>query len=480
MRVDPRVLRGGGRALAAVAAAALVAGALVAASAVDRPGFAAEAPSVVVEPQESRQLRVCPGPLLVLADDAADATTASSLGPASVVTAADPADAPIEQTGLEAPGNPDAAVDGSPIAAAAPAGAVAAGMLAAAQSQAASATEVSGFAASACTEPTAEAWLVGGATDVGRSSLVLLANPGDVASTVDVRVIGEAGTIEASSAIGITVPPRSQRVLSLAGLAPNVASPVVHVVSTGGPIAASLEHSIVRGLDPSGVELVTPVAAPANRQVIPGFVVPSAGSVAPQVDEAAGDEFPVLRLLAAGPDEVEVAVSVRSDDGESVSELDVTLQAGLVSDVPLGTFDPGEYTILLDADAPVVAAARATVLSSDGDEPVPADFAWTAATAPLLDRAAIAIAPGPSPTLHLANPGDEPVEVTLTLGGAERQISVANGSTASIAVEPGGVVLLGDAAGLHVTVSYRGDGQLSSLAIQPPGPLDAPIRVYPH
>jgi len=29
-------------------------------------------------------------------------------------------------------------------------------------------------------------------------------------------------------------------------------------------------------------------------------------------------------------------------------------------------------------------------------------------------------------------------------------------------------------------VSYRGDGELASLSVQPPGPLDAPIRVYPH
>jgi len=208
-------------------------------------------------------------------------------------------------------------------------------------------------------------------------------------------------------------------------------------------------------------------------------VVPSAGGVAPQVDEAAGDEFPVVRLLAPGADAVEVAVSVRSDDGDSISELDVTLQGGQVSDIPLGTLDPGNYTVLLDADGPIVAAARATAVSRDDEEPVAADLAWTAATAPLLERATVAIAPGPSPTLHLANPGDEPIDVTLTLDGVERVITVAEGSATSLAVDPEGTVLLGDAAGLHATVSYRGDGELSSLSIQPPGPLDAPIRVYP-
>ena len=480
MRVDRRVLLGIARGAAALAVAALAVGAVLAADAVERPGFRIEPPSVVVEPQESSQVRVCPGPLLVLADDAADATTASSFGATSVVTAADPADAPIEETGLDAPGNPDAGTDGVPLVVASAPGTVAAGMLAAAQSQAASTDEVSGFAASACIEATAEAWLVGGATDVGRSSLVLLSNPGDVASTVDVRVISEAGPVEAPSAIGITVPARSQRVLSLAGLAPNVVSPVVHVTSTGGPIAASLEHTIVRGLEPSGVDLLSPVAAPATEQVIPGFVVTSAGGVAPQEDEAAGDEFPAVRLLAPGEEAVQVGVAVRADSGETVSEISVSLQGGRVIDVPLGSLQPGSYTVVLEADGPIVGAARATAYTAGDAGTVPADVAWTAATAPLLDRAAIAVAPGPSPTLHLANPGEEPVDVTLTLDGSDRTITVAGGAATSIAVDPRSTVLVEDAAGLHAGVSYRGDGELASLSVQPPGPLDAPIRVYPH
>ena len=378
MRVNRRVLRGVGRGAAVLVAAALAAGALVAADAIERPGYRVEAPSVVVEPQEGRQARVCPGPLLELADDSAAATTASSFGPASVVTAADPADAVIEQVGLEAPGNPDAAADGSPVVIVSAPGAVDAGMLAGAQSQTASGDAVSGFSASPCIEPAAEAWLVGGATDVGRSTLVLLANPGDVASTVDVRVIGETGTVDAPSAVGIIVPARSQRVLSLAGLAPNVVSPVVHVTASGGPIAATLEHTIVRGLDPSGAELVSPVASPAPEQVIAGFVVPSAGGVAPQVDEAAGDEFPVVRLFAPGEDAVDGAIDVVDDSGEVVSAIDVSLQAGQVSDVPLGSLQSGAYTVRLEGSGPIIAAARATVFAAaDGGDPAPVDFAWT-------------------------------------------------------------------------------------------------------
>jgi hypothetical protein len=41
-------------------------------------------------------------------------------------------------------------------------------------------------------------------------------------------------------------------------------------------------------------------------------------------------------------------------------------------------------------------------------------------------------------------------------------------------------VLLGGTTGLHATVAFTGDDELASFGVQPPGPLDSPIRVYPN
>lgn len=467
-----------GRVGAVIAAAAAAGGMVAAAVVAPLPSFETDAPSVVVQPAESRQLRVCPGPLLELAEDAANATTATSFGAPSVAIAAEPADALVEQATIEAPDNPRSGTDGGPTSIAAEPGAVDAGLLAGAQSQIADETSVRGFAAAACTEPSSESWLVAGATDVGRSGLIMIANPGAVSSTVDVRVIGESGAIDAPAAIGVVVPPGSQRVLSLAGLAPNVRSTVVRVTSSGGPIAAALQHSVVLGLEPAGVELTGPAAPPATTQVITGFVVVDRRGVAPQEDHAEGDDHPAVRLLAPEADTV-ATIELRGENGQLEASIDAELVAGRVVDVPVGTVDPGSYTVTVTADAPVVAGARATVLG-EGDDPIVADLSWTASTPALLEGATVAVPPGPDPVLHLANPDDRETTVTIQVDGAEREATVPAGGATSVDLDAGARVVLTGVEGLHGTVSFSGDAELSSMPVAPPGPLDAPVRVYPQ
>ena len=401
MRIDrKRALRIGGRAAGFVAAAALAVATVAAAALVPWPEHRAEAPSVLVQPAESRQQRVCPGPIL-------DARRGCGGGDDRLVGRRgrhrDRRRARRRRCSSRCrsprPATRSSAEDGTPVAIAAEPGGVDAGMLAGAQSQGVSSETLAGFAAAACGEAVADAWLVAGATTLGRSGLVLLSNPTAVAATVDVRVTGEAGPVEAPSALGIIVPPGTQRVLSLAGLAPNLTSPVVHVTSTGGAIAASLEHSVVVGLAPAGVELTGATAAPATTQVIPGFVVPEAGGIEASEDHADGDDFPAVRLFAPGDDQVDVSIGIVPESGSGGSTIDVTLQPDSVIDVPLGVLDAGVYTVRIEAEAPVLAAARATVGGTDGqtDASAPSDLAWTVATAPLLDAAMIAVPPGPDP-----------------------------------------------------------------------------------
>jgi len=487
MPVDrSRLIRVGVRSLAAVATAAVAVGVVGAATLGTWPSHRAEAPSAVVQPEAVSQQRVCPGPILAIGADAAEATAIQSVGSASVVTATDPDDAELELSWLALADDPEAAEDSGPLVIDAAAGLVEPGMLAGAQSQAVDSETLGGFAAASCTEAAEESWLVAGSTTVGRSSLVLLANPTDVAATVDVRVVGEAGPVEARSAIGITVPPHTQRVLSLAGLAPNLASPVVHVTSTGGAIAASLEQSVVEGLAPSGVEVTGPTAAPSEQLVIPGVVIPGGAGVQADDDHAEGDAFAALRLYSPGDEQVAVSIGIVPVGGGSGDSIEVDLQPGKVSDIPLGDLAAGTYTVRVDADGPVVAAARSTVAGpADDDEQgatdaaAIADLAWFAAARPMLDSAVVAVASGPSPTLQLAADGAGADEVTVTIDGRAEQVEVPALGAVSVPLERGTVLLEG-VEGLSASVTYRGAGALASFAVAPPGPLDSPIRVYPR
>ncbi|UOE44520.1 DUF5719 family protein [Agromyces larvae] len=474
-----RALRAVGRGAVALAAAIVCTAAVAAAVIVPWPEHRAEPESVVVAPVESRQQRVCPGPLLELAEDAGAATTASSFGSADLVTATFPADIEVDEVPIDAPDDDEADVDRGPVAIEVEPTAAEIGMLAGAQSQRAQQETLAGLAVAACREPAAESWLVGGSTALGRTTLVLLANPAEVAATVDLRIYGEAGPIDAPAGLGLVVPAGTQRVVSLAGLAPDLAAPVVRVTSSGGRIAATLQQSAIDGLVPAGVELIAPAASPADQVRIPGVVVAEAGGVASDEDHLDGDAFPALRLLAPGADDVDATVSVVPEHGAARTSIEVTLLAGEAIDVPLGELSPGAYSIDLVADGPVVAAARSSIAPGE-EEDEAGDFAWFPATTALIGDLAVAVPDVAAPVLHLAAPGREDVHAVVATRGAEREITVPGGGAIAVTVSPGDELVLRGVDGLFASVSSIGARMLSSFAIEPPGPVDAPIRVYPR
>ena len=421
MRIDrKRALRIGGRAAGFVAAAALAVGTVAAAALVPWPEHRAEAPSVLVQPAESRQQRVCPGPLLDLGEDAAAATTASSVGSADLVTAA-------RARRRRARGG------------------------------AARGTRQPQRRRRRCTgrhrrrtgrrrRRHARRRPVAGRVDRdarrvrrcglrrGRRGRVARGRrdqprPQRTRAPLEPHRRrrdrrragdGEAGPVEAPSALGIIVPPGSQRVLSLAGLAPNLTSPVVHVTSTGGAIAASLETSVVVGLAPAGIELTGVTAAPATSQVIPGLVVPQAGGVEASEDHADGDDFPAVRLFAPGDDHrrrvdrrrARVRQRRQHHRGDAPARArDSTCRSACST--------RASYTVRIEADAPVVAAARATVGGAPRARRMPRRRRTSPGPSPRRPSstsAVIAVPPGPSPTLHLVNPGGAPAEVTVDRG----------------------------------------------------------------
>lgn len=350
-------------------------------------------------------------------------------------------------------------------------------MLAGSQAQTASSETIGGLAVAACAEATGDSWLVGGSTDLGHTSLVLLGNPSSVAATVNLTVYGETGPVDAPGSTGILVQPGSQRVVSLAGLAPNVNSPVVRVQSRGGEVAAALEESVVHGIETAGAELVGATNAPADEQVIPGIVVPRPAAPSDATGEppapAAEVEAPSARVLALGDKPATVQVGLINEDGASTgTSLQIQLQPGLSTKVPLEGLAPGRYTMRLTADQPIVAAARTTTAS---------DFAWFTASAAQQGDFLAAIADGPAPELHLFNTGEADAKPVVTADGqAPTPLTVPAGQAAVVPVPPGSVVTVTGGAHLVSSVSYAQDGLLSAFAVSPPGALASPITVYTH
>jgi hypothetical protein len=458
-----------------VAAAAIAAAALVPLPTIARPPH-----PVTVTPVPTAQELVCPGSLLRLGDETGQgASTAAPIGEASLrydasggrVTAA-----PLAASGAV----------GSPVLISSPVGSSADDeiLVAGAQTEVAASGEFGGLAATDCVGVATDTWLVGGSTWVGRTTLVTLANPSDTVSTVSLEMAAEEGPIAAPGATGIVVQPHSQRVLSLAGFAPDVELPVVHVVSRGGQIVANLQQATVRGLEPGGVDIIAATASPSTSQVIPGVVVAGSDAVATRIgEEGYADLATVVRVYVPGDEPTTAQVSVIADDGSPTgASFSVELEPGIVDDLPIDGLVDGNYTVSVDTTVPVVAGVRVSTVATSIDPAVRggSDFAWLAASPALDNDALVTIASGATPRIHLFNPTSEAADVTLTSGDADDiQLTVEARSSASVAVDAGSTYKISHFDSLVGAVSYTGPGVVAGHPVQPPAQGAGPIRVLP-
>jgi hypothetical protein len=489
----------GARIASGTVAAAVAAVTILFVGLVPLPTTASAPRTLTIEPALADQVRVCPGSAMRLGDDAGGATdTAFALG--SPAISSDVVDGAVENTRLTS-ADPAAGAAAAPEVIRAPAsdGALVAG----AQLQDVDAPDFHGLAAASCTEPNGSIWLVGGATTVGRTTLLLLANPTTVDSQVNLEIFGEEGAVSAPGMTGIDVPAGGQLVFSLAGFAPGLASPVVHVTARGGRVTADLQQSIVRGLDSVGVELVGAGSEPGLSLVVPGVRITD--SVGTSRASALGDwqdVGPAIRVAVPGDTDGTATVRVvpEGDDAEGTS-FEIELSAGTVSEIPLDAgdqegehthgLDDGSYTVFVDADVPVVAAVRASTAVDLGEEAAaepdavlnapPSDLAWFGA-APALTGDVVAVVPeGPAPLMSLVNPTTDDVTVDLAsrTGGADPiTVTVPAGGATTVAVEPGSYLVSG-AEGLSVSVSYADAGMLAAFVISPARPVAGPVVVHP-
>ncbi|MET4782148.1 DUF5719 family protein [Glaciihabitans sp. UYNi722] len=467
--ISARIVSG---AIGVVVAAVAIAGAAW----LPLPSHTATPAATRVTPVPAAQQRVCAGPMLRLGNDSGqEATTASSVGRPTVrygQTAGDSRSSELARTDNTSGVGPQLLTlpPASQQSTTQP-------LLAGSQSQSVSSGDLVGFAAAECSEGTSDGWLVGGATDTGRTTLLTLSNPSNVGATVSLSLYGESGVIPAAGSQGIIVAPGGQRVFSLAGFAPGIASPVVRVQSRGGQVIANLQQTTVRTLEPGGVGIVGIANKPSLTNVIPGLVVAgSAALSARQAEPGYEDLRTVIRLLVPGTKQARAQISVIPDSGtEDGTSVSVVVEAGMVTDVPLDSFPEGNYSVLISSDQPVVAGARVSTVGATGAT----DFAWLAAAAPLHKHALVTVAPGPSPVLHLNNPTRTSTTVTLkTSGSAAITVTVPAGKSVTQPVTSSTTYTATGFDTLGLAVTYLGDGQFAAFSASPSAPASGPITIY--
>ncbi|NLT26529.1 MAG: hypothetical protein GXX90_07755 [Microbacteriaceae bacterium] len=425
------------------------------------PEVGIEPQADVIRPAAGDQVRVCAGPLMQmgLTNIAGDA---SAVGEPDL-RLPDGSSADVADLG-EATGPQIVTVDadGEPVAASA------------AQSLEVATNRTAGFTATACIQPAPSQWLMAGSTTLGHSLVLDVVNPGAAPARVNFSVHTERGHV-APGIPEMVLEPGTRQQVSLAGIAPDAEALAVEVTATGSPVAAFLHEAITATLDPVGLEIVAPTALPATAQTLPGlYIAERAGHVhdhgggpeVPDVGERA-DRGTSVRLLNPGAEPTTTDLRVVTATGDEVEHYRFDLPAGVVVDVVLSGLPTGEYTVLVEADEPVVAGARTGPIE-------PSEYAWLAAPAPLGDDETVVVPAGGSPRLAIANPGDAPV--TVRVDG--RDVEVGAGTSASVDVSAGTVTLEG-AAGLVAALHWDEPGGFASMPVLTGNADSEPVTVYP-
>ena len=469
----------GGRVATGLIGIGVAVAAIAAATFIPLPTVQAVPGSMVITPVPTAQQLVCPGAILRLADDSGQgATTASAIGRPSIDSsssvgqvASSPLDQSDASTGATASAPtiisalPDQADPAAQI------------LLSGAQAQLSDEGDFVGLTAAGCATVSGDVWLAAGSTSVGRTTLLTLSNPTEVPATVNIELYGENGRVTAPGTSGIVVPASGQRVISLAGFQPDLASTVVHVTSSGGQVVAALQQSTVRGLVPGGIDIVGPTVAPQLDTVIPGVLVTDL--VAVQELQGGGEAFEdlrtVIRLFAPGEGTIPVTISVVSEDGAAPGASFVfQLDAGRVVDLPVGELDNGSYTVRASAEVPTLATVRVSSAVAEAT-----DFAWLVAAPELPAPAQLTIAPGPSPQLHLYNPTDVDITVVLTATeGGDLSVPVPARTAAVVPVTAGASYVLSGYEKLQASVTVVEGGMIAGYTVHPPGVGSSPLTIY--
>ena len=221
-------------------------------------------------------------------------------------------------------------------------------------------------------------------------------------------------------------------------------------------------------------------AAPNTTNVIPGVLVLQAEEVAGRLGEEGFDDLgAALRVYVPGDAAAQATVRVIPEgDALTGASFDLVLNPGVVTDVPIEGLVDGSYSVIVEANVPIVTAMRVSTVAAEKVGSVPAgasDVAWFAAATPLSDSAYTTIASGPGASLHLVNPGDAAATVTVGAGS----ISVPAGASVTVEVNEGESLSITGAEGLFASVSLRASGRLASYLVTSAANSEQPVTVYP-
>lgn len=211
-----------------------------------------------------------------------------------------------------------------------------------------------GLASVACAPARAQWWFIGGGAQLGRRDSLIVGNPADTPSRLDIELLGRDGPVVPVAGRGIEIGARSQVELRLDALAPDEDLLAINLKATAGQVTAALLQvaAEVNG-SPRGSDFIGPSAEPQRDVVIAG--IPGGAGRRTLVLANPGEAFAtatVTAITTSGAQQLTDLATV-AVPGRTVVRIDVT--AGLAA---------RPSTLRLQSDQPISGSLQAVWGSS--------------------------------------------------------------------------------------------------------------------
>lgn len=323
------------------------------------------------------------------------------------------------------------------------------------QTQFATGKQAFGLASANCVVGANSAWLVAGDNSIGREALLILANPSAVDATVSLQLYGPSGPMQGAGLNGISAPAGKVTVLPLSSFAPKAETFTMEVASRGAELGIWLQQKTVRGLTPGGLDLIGVSAEPAKRVSIPGVFLRNTTALSQLANSQSDftDLKPMLRVTAPGGKGVTFTAQLQGAEGSSYGTvLQGEVSPGSTKDFELEDLADGNYTMLVEANGPILASVRFSRLSGAKQ-----DFAWAQSVSPVKLNAGFTTAENVKTKLSVMNPNS--AQATFTLAG--RTYRVAGNSNLAVDLRPGAHYSISSSAALSVSQVIDSNGGVS-------------------
>lgn len=296
--------------------------------------------------------------------------------------------------------------------------------------------------AGGCVQSSVTSWIVGGATIVGSSSTLYVANPGNTTVNVKVTAWGASGEISLPSDGQLSIAPGKATQLALENSADADPQLALRVQAEGGRVAAWVASQKLDGESAAGSDIITSTASAGTSLTIGAL----------SIDKAASEITP----QAAAAD----AAATPSPTPSAAASAKATPSAKATAKASAKASSAAKASATPSAKASAKATASATA--------TPSATATTAAATPSPSASADSLDLSGAlnePRLRVLNPGDKTAHVKVTLLGKSGPVQFAPASGLNVKAGQVADLPLGGLAQGTYGVKIDSDQPVSAAAL---------------